>query len=447
MCDGHIHGGDPGAPVHGISTDTRSLQAGELFVALKGEQHNGHDHLAAAFERGAVGALVSKSVEAALPQIVVDDTLIAYGSLGAAARQESTACFIAVSGSAGKTTTKDMLGAITSLAGPALVTPGTENNEVGVPRLLLQLGPEHRYCVLELAMRGPGEIKYLASLCKPRIGIITNIGEAHVGRLGSREAIAQVKAELLTSLPDDGFGVLNASDFFFGLHKEMTPCPVISYGLCGAPDEVVMHVTAEGVRARGVAPASFALRIGGDRATVRLRVPGVHNVSNALAAAAAAWAAGIGVDAIKAGLEGYEGSPMRSEVIRAPGGYTIINDAYNASPTSTPEGLRILGQCSGRRVFVFGDMLELGQAAEQAHRTIGRLAASTGVDWLIAVGTYVQFAAEEAEGAGLQTNVVQSAEQAVDLLRPVLDEGDTVLVKASRDMGLESVVKGLLGNA
>ncbi|MDI9586038.1 MAG: UDP-N-acetylmuramoyl-tripeptide--D-alanyl-D-alanine ligase [Acidobacteriota bacterium] len=444
-CKGILLDADPETEVRNVTTDTRELVAGDLFVALVGETHDGHDYVARAMELGAVGAVVSRTNGLAFPRVVVDNTLRAYGDIGGLARDDTNATVIAITGSAGKTTTKDMTGTIAHLAGPSVVTPATENNEVGVPRLLLKLTPEHRYCVAELAMRGPGEIGYLARLCRPHIGVITNIGDAHVGRLGSREAIAQAKGELLTALQPTGVAVLNADDFFYGLYTQLAPCKVFSFGLEDARDSE-LHVTATDVRAQGVEPARFRLVLGGASFPVVLRVPGIHNVRNALAAAAAALAAGIDAGTIVAGLEEYEGSPMRSQVVKAPTGLTIINDAYNASPLSTPRALEILGQCTGRRVFVFGDMLELGAESEAAHREIGRLVAKRGVDWLITVGPEAAFAAQEADLAGVQANAVESVEEALELLYGTLEPEDTVLVKASRGMALERIVEGLLAD-
>ncbi len=447
-CQGRLEGGEPQTTVTGVSTDTRTLAPGQLFVALPGEVHNGHDFVPAALERGAAAVMVARPLEVACPRIVVADTLLAYGRLGARARQEAAATYcLATTGSAGKTTTKDMLGSILQLVAPTLVARGTENNEVGVPRLLLELDAGHRFCVVELAMRGPGEIAYLAGLSKPQVGVITNVGEAHVGRLGSREAIAKAKAELLTALPPDGVAVLNADDFFFGLHKEMAPCRVVSFGFGAPPPEVAFHVAGEDLKVRGTDPARFTLRLGTSRVPVTLQLAGRHNVANALAAAAAASAVGADLHAITAGLERCTGSQMRSQVIRSPRGFVVIDDSYNASPTSTPEALKVLGQCAGRRVFVFGDMLELGASAERAHREIGALCAELGVDWLITCGPAAALAAEAAEAAGLQVNCVAEPAEAVALLRDVLGSGDTVLVKASRAMALERVVEGLLEDA
>jgi UDP-N-acetylmuramoyl-tripeptide--D-alanyl-D-alanine ligase len=443
-CSGELLQGAPEISVAAVTTDTRKLKPGALFVALKGENFDGHDFAAAACDQGAAAVLVARDLPLSCPRIVVKDTLLAYGKLGALAREGSAARFLAVTGSAGKTSTKDMLGSIVSLCGDSLVAEGSENNEIGVPALLLRLTPEQRFCVLELAMRGPGEITYLAQLCRPHIGVITNIGEAHVGRLGSREAIAKAKAELLGALPSDGTAVLNADDFFFGLLSQMAPCPVASFGFGECPAEVAFHVWAEDVHLHGVEPTKFTLHHEHHRLGVTLQVPGRHNVANALAAAAAALAAGVPLDVVGAGLETFEGSKMRSQVLQAPGGFTVINDAYNASPTSTPEALKVLGQCKGRKVFVFGDMLELGPASAEAHRRIGKLSAQAGVDWLITIGKDAALAAEEAETSGLQVNAVGSVEEALALLQGALEAGDTVLVKASRSMKLEGVVEGLL---
>jgi len=444
VCDAELRGPELEAPIQNVSTDTRNLPPGSLFVALKGESHDGHNFVADACAKGALAVVVSRPVEAACPQLIVRDTLVAYGKLGALCRSESKATFLAVTGSAGKTTTKDFLGSIVQLEAPSLVTRGTENNEIGVPRLLLELEPEHRYCVLELAMRGPGEIGYLANLCKPHTGVITNIGEAHVGRLGSREAIAKTKAELLTSLPPEGHAVLNADDFFFGLLSELAPCRVASFGFGPAPEDVEFHLWADDVHLAGLEPARFTLRLGAARVPVTLQLPGRHNIANALAAAAAGLCAGLSLETVRVGLESYEGAEMRSEVLQTPGGFTVINDAYNASPTSTPEALKVLAQSAGRRIFVFGDMLELGPTSEEAHRKIGRLAVEAGVEWLVTIGKDAAFAALEAEALGIQVNALTGAEEALALLRPVLEAGDTVLVKASRGMKLEAVVRGLM---
>jgi len=303
---------------------------------------------------------------------------------------------------------------------------------------LLGLRPEHRYCVLEFGMRGPGEIAYLAGLSHPQVGVITNIGSSHVGRLGGREAIAQAKAELLQALPPEGRAVLNADDFFFDLFGEIAPCPVVSFGL--SPDA---EVGAENIEPQGLAGSSFTLRVAGERLPLHVALPGHHQIGNALAAAAAAWALGGTTEGVRAGLEQARGESMRGEVLVLPGPLTVINDAYNASPTSVAAALNLLGSLPGRRILVLGDMLELGEYSEAEHRKVGQRAAALGISRLVAVGPSAALAAGAAQAAGMVVSAVDTAGEALDLLERELEPGDIVLVKASRRMALEQIVEGL----
>jgi UDP-N-acetylmuramoyl-tripeptide--D-alanyl-D-alanine ligase len=430
----------PDAPA-GVTTDSRAVHPGDLFLALAGERFDGHDFLRAAFEAGAAAAVVRRvppDLPAEAPLIMVEDTLIAYGQLAAWARRQSTARIIAITGSAGKTSTKRLLGDLLARRAPTLTAPGTENNEIGVPRALLDLQPEHRFGVLEFGMRGPGEIAYLAELSHPDIGVITNIGASHLGRLGGREAIAQSKAELLPALCPAGRAVLNADDFFFGLLQEMACCPVISFGL--SPEATVR---AEEITYEGLAGSRFTLVVGEERLPVSFPLPGEHNLRNALAAAAAYWAATGTSEGLQEGLGTASAESMRGEILTLPGPLTVINDAYNASPTSVAAAVELLATLPGRRVLVLGDMLELGVFAEEEHRKIGRLAAERRLDWLVAVGEHAAQAAQAAREAGGEASEVTSPEAALALLREALRPGDVVLVKASRRVGLEQVVEGL----
>lgn len=426
--------------VGGVSTDTRSLTPGELFVALRGQTHDGHDFLADALEAGASAAVVSDASAAPeeLSVVVVPDTLQALGHLAGAHRAQMPASVVAVTGSTGKTTTKDMLGEIMALVGPTLVAEGTHNNEIGVPLTLLQLTPEHRFCVLELAMRGPGEVDYLAGIARPQVGIITNVGQSHVGRLGSRENIAQAKAELLEHLPDDGAAVLNADDFFFSVFTAMARCPVVSFGTAPEAD-----VRAERIENDALDAVAFHLRTPRGEADVRLSVPGRHNVMDALAACAAAGALAAGVEHMAEALQAHEGASMRMQRVRGRNDAIIINDAYNASPDSVAAALKVLRAASGRRIFVFGDMLEMGPQAEPAHREVGRAAAEAGVDRLVTVGELAAYAATQAAPLGVEVDAVERAAEAAELLLPELSPGDVVLVKGSRGMQLEQVVEAL----
>jgi len=426
----------------GVSTDTRRLRPGELFVALTGDNFDGHDFIPDAVERGAAAVIAEKGRlavgEISVPLIEVESTVHALGAIARYWRRQCKAKIVAVTGSAGKTTTKDMIAAILSNAGSVMSTHATENNEIGVAQTLLRMSEDDDFCVLEFGMRGVGEIDYLASISRPDVAVITNIGEAHIGRLGSREAVAQAKSEVLHYLPENGVAVLNADDFFFGLLANMTSARVVSFGSRDA------DVVLEDFSLLNVSTTRVLLRLPDSSIEVILQVPGRHNAMNAAAAAAAASALGIDADLIRNGLNQFQGSDMRSQVLTAPRGYTVINDAYNASPTSVPPALEVLATASDRKVFVFGDMLELGPTAEEAHRTMGELAAESGIDILIGVGQLAALAARQAAEAGVQTYQAQNAAGAAKLALDIVRPGDTVLVKGSRGMKLEGVVQELL---
>lgn len=441
LLDAELLGSAPALPPSGVTTDSRRVQPGDLFFALRGETHDGHDYVAAALTSGALAAVVSRRPEAVSPDaplLVVADPLRAYGRLARWWREQFSVHLLALTGSTGKTTTKALLASILSRLGPTLTAPGTENNEIGVPHTLFRLRPQHRYCVLEFGMRGPGEIAYLAEISRPEIGLITNIGASHLGRLGGREAIAKAKAELLAALPATGRAVLNADDFFYGLLTELAPCPVVAFGFGGEA-----QVRAENLVPRGLQGSDFTLCLADQRLPVSLSLPGRHHVLNALAAAAAAWCAGATPEQIREGLQAAQGESMRCEVLTLPGPVTVINDAYNASPTSVAAAVDLLASLPGRRILVLGDMLELGQFAEAEHRQVGRQAARAGIDRLLTVGPAAAYAAEAAAEIGLPSVPLAGPAEALEALRELLRPGDTVLIKASRAMRLEELVEGL----
>ncbi len=426
----------------GVSTDTRTLEPGELFVALVGDTFDGHQFVAAAIEKGAPAVVVSNP-NAAPPDtsavvITVESTVAALGCIGRFWRTECDPTVIAVTGSAGKTTTKDMIGFILGAAGPVRFTEATENNEIGVAKTLLSIEPSDAYCVVEFGMRARGEIDFLARISRPDIAVITNIGEAHIGLLGSREAVAEAKAEVLPHLPSDGSAILNADDYFFPLLSNMTGARIVSFGTGEAT------VRLESARLLGTTGAAARLVMPTGAVEIELQVPGRHNLMNAAAAAAAAYSCGLAPATIAERLGEFNTRAMRSQVIAASGGFSVIHDAYNASPTSTPPALEVLAQAPGRKVFVFGDMLELGPAAEEAHRTIGRLAEEAGVGVLVAVGELASFAAEQVAQTGIETYRASTAEEAAPIAAGIVAPGDTVLVKGSRGMHLEVVVEELL---
>ena len=430
----------PSLRITGVTTDSRSVEPGQVFVALKGEKHDGADYAAGALECGAALAIVSHPVEGlAGRQIIVPDTLAALGRIAAWWRMKLPVKVAGVTGSAGKTTTKDLLAAICEEAGATVATLANENNEIGVPKTLLRLTAETQFCVLELGMRGRGQIRHLAELARPDVGVITCIGEAHLGLLGSREAIAESRAELLPLLPADGAAILPAEDFFYPLLRGMCDCRVISFGLSEAAEVRAVEVLQETltlIRAR--------VALGGETMELTVPLPGRHNLTNALAAAAAALALGCTPGQIKVGIEGFSGLEMRGEIIAGPSGATIINDAYNANPTSVAAALQLLEQAHGRKIMVFGDMLELGDTTPAAHAKVGELAAAAGVSLLVTVGPLAALAAEAAQARGVEVRVTNTPEEAAEALHPRLAAGDTVLVKASRGTQLERTVRQLL---
>lgn len=437
---GRLAGGAAPDVFYGVSTDSRSVPRGALFVALQGEQFDGHDFVAGAFERGAGAALVSREVTAG-PLIVVQDTLEALGALAAAHRSVLSPRVVAITGSTGKTTTKEMIAAILSRGWKTARSPGNYNNEIGVPLALLELEASHEAAVVELAMRGKGQIDYLARMTRPQVGVITNIGVSHLELLGCLEAIAEAKSEMLGHLPEEGAAVLNGDDEFFSFLKERAPCRTISFGSSEKAD-----VRAEDVVVGSDGSTEFVLRgwWGDDR--VALRTAGRHHALNAAAAAAAAMAAGAEAEWVGPGLEAFEGAEMRSRIVRAGGGFTIIDDCYNAAPDSMRVALELLADLPGGwKWAVLGDMKELGPMAAEWHREVGEYAGSLGVAGLVTVGELARYIAAGAR-TGLASDRVFEArdnEEAVRILADRLSAGDVVLVKGSRAMKMEAIVRRL----
>jgi UDP-N-acetylmuramoyl-tripeptide--D-alanyl-D-alanine ligase len=428
---------------HGVSTDTRSLYAGALFVALKGERFDGHTFVEEAFGRGAGAAVVSLGIAATGPLILVEDTLKALGAIAAAHRATLSAQVIAVTGSTGKTTTKEMVAAILSQGGPAARTPGNYNNEIGVPLALLDLDESHHAVVVELAMRGRGQIAYLAQMARPQIGVITNIGVSHMELLGGREAIAETKAELLAELSEDGTAVLNADDEFFGFLGERTRARVVSFGQSNTAD-----VRAADLRVGEGGLVQFRLRGWWGEQKIELKAAGRHHALNAAAAAAAAMSAGADPEWVAAGLQTFETGDMRGQIVLAPRGFTIINDSYNAAPDSMRVALDLLMDFPGERKWaVLGDMRELGPMSPVWHQEVGALAASLGIAGLVTVGELGRLIALGARSEMAGREVVEAADNsaATEALAKRVRAGDVVLVKGSRAMKMEEIVKGLLG--
>jgi UDP-N-acetylmuramoyl-tripeptide--D-alanyl-D-alanine ligase len=442
----------------GVSTDTRSLAPGALFVALRGERFDGHDFVAEAFTRGAAGALVSTEVDAAGPLVIVPDTLLALGALAAAHRAALSPKVIAITGSTGKTTTKEMIAAILCQGWRTARTPGNYNNEIGVPLALLELDGTYQAAVIELAMRGRGQITQLARMARPQVGVITNVGLSHLELLGSREAIAEAKAELLTDLPEDGAAVLNADDAFFSLLVERSPCRVVSFGQrfdsavaqARAPSSGALpaspDVAVDEVRVNADGSTEFRLRARWGEHHIALSVGGRHHALNAAAAAAAAIAAGADPAWVAPGLASFAGAEKRSRIVAAPAGFTVIDDSYNAAPDSMRAALELLADLPGnRKIAVLGDMRELGPMAAEWHREVGELAAEMGVTALVTVGELGRFIAAGARAGAAGADVMEASDNAAAAAAVAAraEPGDVVLVKGSRAMAMEEIVERL----
>ncbi len=433
----------------GISTDTRTLQPGNLFVALRGERFDGHQFLAKARAMGAAGALVEDpgpgvrrrtSSTGSWCVIEVTDTLYALGQLARHHRRRFFLPVVGITGSAGKTTTKEMTASILEQGQVVLKSQGNFNNEVGLPLTLFTLRESHQAAVLEFGMRGRGQISYLASLAQPTVGVVTNVGLTHLELLGSPQAIALAKAELLDEMPPEAIAVLPAQDAFFPLLREHAQGPVVTFGEDDACDYRASDLVlgADGC-------LCFTLHTPGDAVPVCLGTPGAHQVRNALAAAAAASCAGATTAQLQQGLTSYRAGKGRMQVLHAPRGYSVIDDSYNANPAAVRATLEFLARVPGaRKVAILGDMRELGPTEGELHRELGRYAMELHLDALLAVGElgreYVRGAADER--AQWFPDHAAAVQTALTLLAP----GDVVLVKGSRAMQMEEIVAALVSS-
>ncbi len=417
--------------VAGMIHDSRLVQPGMLFVALTGERVDGHDYLDAAAERGAAAALVTRPVEHALPQVIVDDAVTAMGRIAAGLRRQLGLTVIGITGSNGKTTVKEMITAILAGTAPTLATAGNYNNEIGLPLTLARLTPEHRYAVLEMGAGKPGDIAYLAELAAPDVAVVTNAGPAHLERLGTVEGVARTKGALFEALKPDGVAVINADDDYAGLWADMAGhCRRLRFGL------------SENADIRGQA-LNGSVRIDTPAGSIEtaLALPGRHNLMNALAATAVAVALDIPLARIGQALAGLRSLPGRLHMQRHPSGWQMIDDTYNANPASLYAGLQVLTGLEGEPWLVLGDMAELGPDSVKLHREMGRNAADLGVKRLFAVGP-ASAASVAAFGAGAQHFETHDALQSA--LKGALHERVNCLVKGSRSMAMEQVVNALL---
>jgi UDP-N-acetylmuramoyl-tripeptide--D-alanyl-D-alanine ligase len=444
---GQLARGDAETSFAGVATDTRADVTGKLFVALVGARHDAHAFVPQALAAGALGVLVQRA-DAAPPDakaavLVVPDTTLALGALASGHRAGFRGPLVAITGSNGKTTTKEMCAAILSVAGPCLKNRGNLNNNIGLPLTLLERDAAHRSVVVELGMNHRGEIAPLAAIARPTVGVITNAGTAHIEHLGSRDAIAQEKGELVAALTADATAVLNADDARVLAQRPRTRARCVSFGLAPTAD-----VRAERVTALGERGFAFDLVTDGTRTAVQVAGLADSTVPNALAAAAAALAAGASLGDVAEGLARYQPVGGRMERVALPRNIILINDTYNANPQSMKVALESLAKLKGRSrgIAVLGDMGELGDAALEAHRTTGTLVASLGLDHLFALGQFAAKMAEAAVAAGMaaeRVHVGGSHEQVAHELRDLLQGNDWVLVKGSRSMKMERVVEAL----
>ncbi|MES2883785.1 MAG: UDP-N-acetylmuramoyl-tripeptide--D-alanyl-D-alanine ligase [Pseudomonadota bacterium] len=440
----HLQGAD--ARYLRVVTDTRAIQPGDLFVALKGERFDAHDFVAEAAGKGAIGALVSRAVDAPIAQLLVTDTLLALQRLAASWRAGFDLPVIGVTGSNGKTTTKQLLAAVFAARGPVLATEGNLNNHIGVPLTLLKLRQEHRTAVVEMGASNAGEIALLARLAQPTVGIITQAGDAHLEGFGSREGVARAKGELFAALgrqskdqgaaPKGGTAIINADDAYAGLWKKLAgDNRIVSFGFAAHAEVRAEDLlsTPDGNRFKLLTPDGSAM--------VSLPLPGRHNIANALAAAAAGHALGLCVDTIAEGLQKVERPKGRVVIHTLANGARLIDDSYNANPTSLAAAMALLAKEPGQRLLVLGDMAELGPTADALHARAGIEAKALGLNALLTLGPR---SAEAAKSFGIGGKAFDSPEALIEALRPQLKGAATVLVKGSRSARMERVVAALL---
>lgn len=442
--------GDDKVLFHGVSIDTRTLDAGMLFIAIHGEKYDAHRFLATAIERGASGLLIERGRSDGVPisrQIAVlevDDTTRALGALAAGHRARFHGPVIAITGSNGKTSTKEMCASILTVAAPCLKNEGNLNNQFGLPLTLLQRCAEHQRLVVEIGMNHVGEIAPLAAIARPTIAVVTNIGSAHLGQMGSREIIAEEKGALIAALSSDGTAILNADDPLVMSQAPRTHARILTFGRTTKNADF----RAETIAFESTGHFRFDLLT--PQGKRQVRVVGLDEIciSNALAAAAAAASAGVALDAIERGLANYRPAHGRMELLHRSDGVTLIDDTYNANPQSMEAALRSVSRHKGanRAIAILGDMGELGVNAAAAHQALGKLAVELHIDFLVALGEYASPLIDAAQKAGFaaeRTRVVQNHEEAAAYVQSILRTGDWILAKGSRSMCMERVIEAL----
>jgi UDP-N-acetylmuramoyl-tripeptide--D-alanyl-D-alanine ligase len=428
-----FHGAD--VYVKSIGTDSRSIAKGQLFVGIKGEHFDGNAFAAEALKLGAAAVMISVDNASIIPSVKVDDTRLALGNLAHYWRNKFNLPLVAVTGSNGKTTVKEMISAILNVAGgKVLATRGNLNNDVGVPLTLFGLNNMHTYAVIEMGMNHEGEIRYLTKLASPKVALVNNTGTAHIGELGSREAIARAKGEIFEGLVEDGVAVINTNDNFAGYWKSLNKNrKIISFGF-NEDSDVSASFQIQNVNSQ------IMLKTPSGCIQFNLKMLGEHNVRNALAASAVAVALGISNESIANGLSQFNPVKGRLNWLDGINGAAVIDDTYNANPDSVRMAIDVLAQQNGTQVFVMGDMAELGESAQQMHMEIGTYAKQKGIQKFFSLGKLSKFSSENFGVGGKHFNALEAL---LEELRIEMKEDLTILVKGSRFMKMERVISAI----
>ena len=447
--NGRVLSGDESVRFEGVCTDSRTVRTGDLFVAIPGEKFDGHDFLGEAFKKGALGAIVAEDYVASQPAasgsdklwIAVPDTVRALGDLAAFRRRNSDVSVVAITGTNGKTTTKEMTASVLGESFSVLKTPGNFNNLVGLPLTLFGLTASHEWAVVEIAMNHPGEIRRLTEISDPDLGVITNVEPGHLEGVRDIDGVMAAKGELLEGLAEGSTAVLNVDDERVCRLAEGYGGRVVTFGIHSSAE--VWGAPVSQTRSG----SSFDLSWYEETVRVSLKIPGRGAIYNALAAAAVGYRAGLSIEEVKRGLESVMALPGRMQVSTLPGGLHLIDDTYNANPGSVSVAIETLGvlKGSGRGFFVIGDMMELGDHAQSAHKQIGVLAARAGLSGLYITGHFAHYVAGGASGAGMDRGriFVGSHEEIVQALKDRIGPGDWLLIKGSRLSAMEKVVNAL----
>ncbi len=435
---GTLHG--PEVSFDSVSTDTRTLRSGDLFIALHGPRFDGSKFVHQAKENGAIAAVVPKLFVDGLPLVIVDDTRIALGELAAAWRQKIGPLVVGVTGSNGKTTTKELITAVLGVTGTVLYTEGNLNNDIGVPLTLLRLTEEHRFAVVELGANHPGEIDYISKIASPDFALITNAGPAHLEGFGTVEGVARAKGEIIDSVSENGTVILNADDQFFELWKARAGRRrIISFGFSPEADVRVDSSSIEMISPN--IGSQFAVEYLGSQYQIKLCLAGKHNISNALAATAVGLAAGMSLSRISVGLSRVKPVVGRLQPLQGIGGALVINDSYNANPSSLVAALDFLSGIPGKRWLICGAFAELGEGSLEFHEEIGQRAKAAGVLKLFTVGPETR---EAVAAFGEGALFFEHHTDLIDVVKKLVDEDVVILVKGSRNQHMERVVDALI---